>query len=85
MTKKILFFIAIFNFSYVVFGQCAYTGTPLTQAGGTITFCIDNTNTQSVLNVKAGQFILVNVVKGFTYTFSVGDVLMVVRMHGKRI
>lgn len=56
------------------FSQCTYTGTPLTQVGSDITFCIDNTNTQTVSAVNSGRYVVVNVVKGFSYTFSVGNV-----------
>ena len=74
MTKKLLFFLVLLNFYNNVVGQCTYTGTPLTQVGSPIIFCIDNTNTQLSATVNSGQYILVNVVKGFSYTFSVGDV-----------
>ena len=57
------------------YGQCAYTGTPLTAINATpYTFCIDNNNTITTPVVQAGQFALVNVVQGFRYNFSVGDV-----------
>ncbi len=65
----IIFFVSQFNYS-----QCSYTGTPLTQAGTDYTFCIDNSNTISTVTVRAGQYVAVNVVKGFSYTFSVGNV-----------
>ncbi|MDX6184407.1 T9SS sorting signal type C domain-containing protein [Flavobacterium sp. Fl-77] len=47
--------------------------TPTAQAGGAITFCKDNTDTQT-LSVAAGQYALVNVIKGFNYTFSVPNI-----------
>ncbi|GAA3760126.1 hypothetical protein GCM10022423_08850 [Flavobacterium ginsengiterrae] len=51
------------------------TVTPLaTTSIGTYTFCIDNTNTITTASTNAGQYALINVVKGFTYTFSVGNV-----------
>jgi len=62
----------------VSFGQCTYPGTATSV--GTYTFCIDynnniyNNNTITTTTVNAGQYALLNVVKGFTYTFSVGDV-----------
>ncbi|KFF07609.1 beta strand repeat-containing protein, partial [Flavobacterium reichenbachii] len=46
------------------------TGTPV----GTYLFCIDNTNSMATATVNSGQHVLVNVTKGFTYTFTVGDV-----------
>lgn len=55
----------------VSYGQCDYAGA--TSSVGTYTFCIDNSNTITTANVKAGQYAVVNVVKGFNYTFSVGN------------
>ena len=72
--KKIVLSVVLFISASFSFGQCAYLGTPLTQAGSTVSFCIDNTNTQSVTLVNSGQYVLVNVISGFNYTFSVGDV-----------
>ena len=73
--KKILLFVLLsfgFHFSNA---QCAYSGTPLTQVGTAFTFCIDNSsNTLTTASINAGQFAVVNVVKGFSYTFSVGNV-----------
>ena len=64
----------IFIFKVSVFqAQCAYSGSPLSQAGATVTFCVDNITSVST-SVNAGQYVLVNVVKGFNYTFSVGNV-----------
>ena len=57
----------------VGFSQCNYTGTPLTQVGTTNTFCIDNTTSITTASVRAGQYVVVNVVKGFNYTFSIGN------------
>ena len=73
MFKKLLVLLVIFSTSFSVKAQCTYTGSP-TQVGGQIIFCVDNTNTQNINNVNAGQYLLVNVVSGFTYTFSVGNV-----------
>ena len=41
---------------------------------GTYTFCIDNTNSQTTASTNAGQYALINVIKGFTYNFSVNNV-----------
>ncbi|MBO9582792.1 MAG: T9SS sorting signal type C domain-containing protein [Flavobacterium sp.] len=41
---------------------------------GTYTFCIDNTNSQTTASTNAGQYALINVIKGFTYNFSVSNV-----------
>lgn len=72
--KKILFLIIVFFNILVANSQCSYTGTPLTQVGSVNTFCIDNGNTITTASVRSGQFVVVNVVKGFNYTFSVGNV-----------
>ncbi|GGC94935.1 hypothetical protein GCM10011508_22660 [Flavobacterium lutivivi] len=73
--KKVLWFVLFFALkSNLIFSQCAYTGTPLTQAGSTYTFCIDNSNTITTATVRSGQYVVVNVVKGFNYTFSIGNV-----------
>ncbi|WKL46531.1 T9SS sorting signal type C domain-containing protein [Flavobacterium pectinovorum] len=62
-------------------GSCARTPTAFVINGdtpttslGTYTFCIDNSMTQTTANATAGQYALVNVVKGYTYTFAVGNV-----------
>lgn len=73
--KKVFWFVLFFALkSNVIFSQCAYTGTPLTQAGSNYTFCIDNSNTITTATVNAGQYVVLNVVKGFNYTFSIGNV-----------
>jgi hypothetical protein len=53
-----------------------YTYTPFfigTQAGSDVMFCIDNSNTQT-RTVGNGQYVLVNVIKGYNYTFQVPNV-----------
>lgn len=55
-------------FTTNAYGQCSLKGA--TQAGQQITHCIDNTNTVTTPNLNAGQYAVVNVVKGFSYTFS---------------
>ena len=78
MMKK-LFFYTTFLFSfYFSVAQCGYVGTPLTQAGTPVTFCIDNNNSQVSGVVNAGQYLLVDVVSGFQYSFNVGDVFAAV-------
>ncbi|PJJ09955.1 hypothetical protein CLU83_3338 [Flavobacterium sp. 1] len=47
--------------------------TATTQVGTTQTFCIDNGTTYTSGNTTGGQYVLVNVIKGFAYTFSVGN------------
>ncbi|MBX9888658.1 MAG: T9SS sorting signal type C domain-containing protein [Flavobacteriaceae bacterium] len=61
----VLFFI----FSIKVSAQCSFTGAE-SSPRETITFCIDNSNTVVTTNTfTAGQYVAVNVVKGFSYTF----------------
>lgn len=54
------------------FSQCAYP-SGATAVGTAYTFCID-TNTVTTPTLNSGNFVLVNVVQGFRYTFSVGNV-----------
>ena len=72
--RKILFLSILFFNTIFGYSQCSYTGSPLTQVGVANTFCIDNGNTITTASVRAGQYVVVNVVKGFNYTFSVGNV-----------
>ncbi len=74
MKKKLLLICFILLSINRLHSQCTYTGTPLTQVGTVTTFCIDNTNTITTGTVNSGQYVLINVVKGFNYTFSVGNV-----------
>jgi hypothetical protein len=72
MKKTLLFTTVLLLLNTVLFGQCLY---PLatSQAGSTITYCIDSNNTQTV-TTNAGQYVLVNVIQGYNYTFSVPDI-----------
>ncbi len=45
-----------------------------TQVGSTNTFCLDNQNTITTASVNSGQFVVVDIVRGFNYTFSVENV-----------
>ena len=73
-----------FNYTIPLTGGCVNvnaTGTiivnsnvPITQVGSTYTLCIDNQNTITTDSVNSGQFVVVDIVKGFNYTFSVGNV-----------
>ncbi|WDF63318.1 glycine-rich domain-containing protein [Flavobacterium sp. KACC 22763] len=47
------------------------TIVPTNSVGGPYTFCTGSTTTYTTGNVIAGQYALVNVIKGFKYTFSV--------------
>jgi len=41
---------------------------------GTYTFCIDNSNTIATTSVNSGQYVVLNVIQGLQYTFSVANV-----------
>lgn len=68
----LLMVLFVFITPKVSFGQCAYPAGA--SSVGTYTFCIDNSNTITTATVNAGQYAILNVVKGFTYNFSVGNV-----------
>ncbi|SHF90447.1 Galactose binding lectin domain-containing protein [Flavobacterium segetis] len=73
MNKKLLFLLVLFFTFFLSFAQCDYPSTA--KSVGTYTFCIDgSTTTLNSANVGAGQYALVNVVSGFNYTFSVGNI-----------
>ena len=72
MNKKLLILLVLFFNFYLSQAQCAFpTGAA---SVGTFTFCVDNSNTITTPSVRSGQFALVNVVQGFRYSFSVGNV-----------
>ena len=65
--------VLLFIVSMRVSAQCSFTGAEASPRE-TITFCIDNSNTVVTSNTyTAGQYVAVNVVKGFNYTFSYPD------------
>ncbi len=68
-----LFLFVLFTF-VGSFGQCAFTGLASPQVGTVNIFCVDNGNTITTPTVNAGKYVLVNVIQGFNYTFSVGNV-----------
>lgn len=71
MIKKLLFLVLFFLNIISIHSQCSYpTGAT---SVGTYTFCVDKNNSYTTASVKAGGYALVNVVKGFRYTFSVGN------------
>ncbi|MCV9927697.1 T9SS sorting signal type C domain-containing protein [Flavobacterium sp. LS1R49] len=55
-------------------GQIYSFSPSATTSIGTYNFCIDSNNTQTTGNVNAGQYALVDVIKGYKYTFTVGNV-----------
>ncbi|MBF8457229.1 T9SS type A sorting domain-containing protein [Kaistella sp. G5-32] len=75
LTGRALILLVLLLFTGKAFSQCAYTGTPLTQAGTDLTFCVD-TNSIKSASMNAGQYVVLNVIKGFRYTFTVGNVFV---------
>ena len=70
--KSVFLFASLFLF-HVVHAQCVFP-VGATQTGTTQTFCVNSpSQSQNVTNVKGNNFVLINVVQGFTYSFSVGD------------
>lgn len=71
--RTVLFSFVMLLFS-ATYAQCTYP-TSNTLNGSAQTFCIGNpTSTITVNNVNSRNYTLINVVRGFTYTFSVSDV-----------
>jgi hypothetical protein len=67
-TLMCLFIGALYSYS-----QCSFP-TGATQNGATQSFCVSAPpQSQNVANATGNNFILLNVVQGFTYEFSVGD------------
>ena len=54
-----------------IVGTC--TPVPTSQAGSDYSFCIDYSNTQTG-TMSSGQYAVVNVISGYNYTFSVGNI-----------
>lgn len=76
MIKKLLFLLVLLTSYFSGYSQCGFSGMPLTSVGNTV-FCVTTPGTGNAVTtptMRAGQFIVVDVVSGFTYRFSVGDV-----------
>ncbi|MCV9931979.1 T9SS sorting signal type C domain-containing protein [Flavobacterium sp. LS1R47] len=76
MNRKLLLSVALFFTFLINYGQCVnYPASGTSQSGAEQFFCVDN-NTQTVTRstFKAMQYVSVNVVKGFKYTFSVPNI-----------
>ena len=66
-------FTLIFGLTYVLAGaQCNYP-TNITQSGGIETFCVYNPGDEKNVTTANTKYVLVDVVKGFNYTFSTGN------------
>ncbi len=75
--RKLLYSFLFFIFLHSAsFGQCTSypTSFSTSQISTDQSFCIDNTNTITINNVNAQQYVVLNVVKGYNYTFSVNNI-----------
>ncbi|WP_264525654.1 T9SS sorting signal type C domain-containing protein [Flavobacterium sp. N502536] len=72
MNKKLLLSFVLF-FTYLInYGQCSvYPGSGTTQLGAEQFFCIDGTNPITIGSMTARSYVVVNVIKGYNYRFSV--------------
>ena len=69
--KKILSLLFVLS-SYLSYSQCSY---PVANIQASIqTFCVDNPGQSINVTTRTDRFVTVNVVQGFQYTFSVGNV-----------
>ena len=69
--KKILSLLFVLS-SYLSYSQCSY---PVANTQASIqTFCVDNPGQSTNVTTRTDRFVTVNVVQGFQYTFSVGNV-----------
>jgi hypothetical protein len=75
MNKKLLLSFILFFTFLTNYGQCAsYPSFTTSQTtAGNQTFCIDGTNPLTVA-IAAQQYAVLNVIKGYTYTFSVSNI-----------
>ncbi|SHG64926.1 Galactose binding lectin domain-containing protein [Flavobacterium micromati] len=77
MNKKLLILLVLFFNAYLFQAQCSFPiSTPQAPAREILTFCSDNPINNSITTVNslfAGDYIAVNVVRGFTYSFIYPD------------
>ena len=74
--KNFYLLACFFLFTFYSYSQCSFP-VGATQNGATQTVCVNSpSQSQNVTNVRGNNFILLNVVQGFTYNFSVGDVFV---------
>lgn len=69
---KQFFSLLLSLYAILSFSQCPYPSTNTLLS--TQTFCVDNPNQSINVTTNTTRFVLVNVVKGFSYTFSIGNV-----------
>ncbi|CAA9196429.1 T9SS sorting signal type C domain-containing protein [Flavobacterium collinsii] len=75
MNRKLLLSFVLF-FTYLInYGQCSgYPSFGTSQRGADQFFCIDGTSPLTVGTLRAQEYVAVNVIKGYNYTFSVPDI-----------
>ena len=77
MNKKLLFLLVLLSSFFRIQAQCSFpASTPQALPKETLTFCIDNANNNTITTVNklfAGDYVAVNVVKGFAYSFNYPD------------
>ncbi|GIQ60460.1 hypothetical protein Flavo103_35960 [Flavobacterium collinsii] len=75
MNRKLLLSFVLF-FTYLInYGQCSvYPGSGTSQRGTDQFFCIDGTNPLTVGSLRAQEYVAVNVIKGYSYTFSIPNI-----------
>ena len=74
MNKKLLLSFVLFFTFLTHYGQCnTYPSSGTSQRGSDQFFCIDGTS-PSVASLKAQEYVVTNVIKGYSYTFSVPDI-----------
>ncbi|WP_445713214.1 T9SS sorting signal type C domain-containing protein [Flavobacterium sp.] len=71
--KNHYLFVCLFLGALYTYSQCSFP-VGATQNGATQSFCVSAPpQSQNVSNARGNNYILLNVVQGFTYEFSVGD------------
>ncbi len=71
--KNYFMFLCLIVGNIYSYAQCSFP-SGATQNGATRSFCVSAPpQSQNVSNATGNNFILLNVVQGFTYEFSVGD------------
>ncbi|CAI2765829.1 T9SS sorting signal type C domain-containing protein [Flavobacterium collinsii] len=75
MNRKLLLSFVLF-FTYLInYGQCSvYPSSGTSQIGGDQFFCIDGTNPITIGSMAARNYVVVNVIKGYNYTFSIPNI-----------
>lgn len=71
--KNYYFFVCLLLGTLYASSQCTFPAGA-TQNGATLSFCVTTpSQSQNVSNARGDNFVLLNVIQGFTYDFSVGN------------